>query len=115
MIIIDESVGGRLFNRLKAHVNDIISIRQDYSSVNDRRVIKIAKDNNGIVITGDKDFGELVFLNEIRSTSIILLRYNNADIPQIVKNILKTLNHYKTHPGHFFTTITAKKIRIQEI
>jgi hypothetical protein len=46
MIIIDESVGGRLFNRLKAHVNDIISIQQNYSSVNDRRVIEIAKDNN---------------------------------------------------------------------
>jgi predicted nuclease of predicted toxin-antitoxin system len=77
--------------------------------------IHFRKSYNGIVITEAKDFGELVFLNDIRSTSIILLRYNNNDIPQIVKNILKTLNHYKTHPGRFFTTITAKKIRIQEI
>jgi predicted nuclease of predicted toxin-antitoxin system len=115
MIVVDENVDQLLIDKLKSEMPDVISIRQDYASVSDREVIKIAKVHKAVVITEDKDFGELVFASNIRGCSIILLRYDNPDTNQIAQNIFKVLDYYKDNNGHFFTTITARKIRTRKI
>ncbi|MCK4407884.1 MAG: DUF5615 family PIN-like protein [Bacteroidales bacterium] len=115
MIIIDENVDQVLINRLKRDNYKIISIREYQPGIDDREVIEIAKSKKGLVITEDKDFGELVFSHNIRDCSVIFLRYNKSDYNQIEKNIINVLKDYYEKPGHFFITITKKKIRIRKI
>ncbi|MDZ7690990.1 MAG: DUF5615 family PIN-like protein [Balneolaceae bacterium] len=115
MIIIDENVDQWLIDKLKNYTTDLISIREDYPGISDHEVIKIAKSNKGLVITEDKDFGELIFSYNIRGCSVILLRYGKSDFMQIEKNVFKALQYYEKNPDHFFITITSKKIRIRKI
>lgn len=119
MIIIDENVDQWLVNKLKNYTTDLLSIRENYPGISDQKIIKIAKsDTNtdrGLIITEDKDFGELIFSYNIRGCSVILLRYGKSDFMQIEKNVLKALQYYEKKQGHFFITITSKKIRIRKI
>lgn len=115
MIIIDENVDQILVDRLRDKNYDILSIRQDHPGITDRQVVKIAKSKRGLVITEDKDFGELVFSYNIRECSVILLRYSQSEYDRIERNIIRALDYYYKDPGHFFITITSKKIRMRNI
>lgn len=115
MIIIDENVDQVLIDQIGSENYKLFSIREQQPGISDREVIKIAKSKKGLVITEDKDFGELVFSHNIRDCSVIFLRYDKSDYDQIKKNIIIVLKSYYLNPGHFFITITKKKIRIRKI
>lgn len=61
MIIIDENVDQVLIDRLDTDNFETFSIRQHQPGISDREIINIAKKKKGLIITEDKDFGELVF------------------------------------------------------
>jgi predicted nuclease of predicted toxin-antitoxin system len=115
MIIIDENVDQSLVTKLKDYTTNVISIRDEHPGISDQDVIMIAKSNKGLVITEDKDFGELVFSHNLRGCSVMLLRYDKSDLAQMEHNIFKALQYYKNQKGHMFMTITGKKIRIRKI
>lgn len=115
MIIIDENVDQVLVDRLASKKYKIIPIREYKPGISDREVIELAKLKKGLVITEDKNFGELVFSYDIKDCSVIFLRYDKIDYDHIEKNILKLLEVYYENPGHFFITITKRKIRIRKI
>ena len=77
--------------------------------------IQFATSTLEFLITEDKDFGELIFSYGFKDISIILLRYDQPQYDQIENFLLKTLEEYSSRKGHFFITITKKKIRIREI
>ena len=115
MIIIDENVDQVLIDRLGTENFETFSIRHQHAGISDREVINIAKEKKGLIITEDKDFGELVFSYNIRDCSVILLRYDKQDYENIVKNLVQVITNYYEKPGHVFITITKNKIRVRKI
>ena len=115
MIITDENIDQFLINHLQTQKYEVFSIRKHHPGISDREVIKIAKSKKGLLITEDKDFGELVFSHNIKDCSVILLRYDKSDFEQVKKNLLKIVDIYYKNPGHFFITITKKKTRIRNL
>lgn len=115
MIIFDENVDKLLIERIKQLDIESISIREYNPGISDREVIELTKSKDGILITEDKDFGELVFSYNIKGCSVIFLRYDKVDYDQIIKNLIKVLNEHLNSPKHHFITINRKKIRIRKI
>lgn len=74
MIIIDENVGQELINQLVGFGHEVYSIREHQQGISDNLVIEIAKLKKGVLITEDKDFGELIFSHDIKDCSVIFLR-----------------------------------------
>jgi predicted nuclease of predicted toxin-antitoxin system len=115
MIIIDENVDQVLIDKLDTKNFDTFLIRDHHPGASDREIIAIAKSNKGLIITEDKDFGELVFSHGIGGLSIILLRYNKSDYNDITKNLMKVLADYYDRHDPYFITVTRKKIRIRKL
>ncbi len=115
MIIIDENVDKHITKQLHNTDYQIFLIREYNAGISDKDVIEIAKSKKGIVITEDKDFGELVFSHDIKGCSVIFLRYDKSDYKKIIQNIIIVLKNYYYNPEHFFITITTQKIRIRKI
>ena len=115
MIIFDENVDQRIIDQIDKCRYEIISIKNVNPGISDREVIKFAKSKKGLIITEDKDFGELIFSYNIKECSVIFLRYNKIDLNKIEKNISKVLENFYQKPEHFFITITSDKIRIRKI
>jgi predicted nuclease of predicted toxin-antitoxin system len=60
-IVVDESVDFGIISNLRKIGYNIISIAETSPGIPDQQVLDIAMHNNALLITEDKDFGELTF------------------------------------------------------
>jgi predicted nuclease of predicted toxin-antitoxin system len=85
----------------------------DYNcEILDEDLLSLANNEKRILITNDKDFGELTFLQKKLSTGIILLRVKGQLSQDKVKLIRNVLRNYGDKLLNHFIVITKKKIRI---
>ncbi len=85
----------------------------DYNcDMRDEDLLNLANAEKRILITNDKDFGELTFLQKRISAGIILLRVRGQKAEDKVKLISKLLQNYSDKVLNHFVVITENKIRI---
>jgi predicted nuclease of predicted toxin-antitoxin system len=87
----DENVSREVVRRLLAVGHEVISIAETEPGSSDRDVLKIAKSGNCILITEDRDFGELVIRQKLEVRGVILLeldRLSNAADAILVTEIV---------------------------
>src|SRR6266545_7350801 len=74
-ILADENVAGEIVEALRQRGHDVGWIRADAPGSADSEVLRRAASEERIVVTFDKDFGELAFRFRLPATSgIVLLR-----------------------------------------
>ncbi len=115
MIVLDENVEYYWVQLLRKSGYETLYIADEYPGISDLQVVKIVKHYKGLLITEDKDFGELVFSHGIRHLSVVLLRYDQPQYDQIESAVLHAINGYYQKPGNWFITITKEKVRIRNI
>ncbi|MBI2672236.1 DUF5615 family PIN-like protein [Candidatus Woesearchaeota archaeon] len=113
--LIDESCGKKLYLFLKENKIDALFAGDLFRGAKDKDVLNFAEKEDRILITNDKDFGELIFRLKKPATGVIFLRLKN-DFPEsrqkytldIIKKFHKILKYY-------FIVITEDKIRIRKL
>lgn len=115
MIIADENLYQQFIDRLSANGFDVFLIREQLSGISDYEVAAFAQHKQGLIITEDKDFGELVFAHNLRGISVVFLRYDKADLEQVTENLLRIVGEYSHKADTYFITITATKIRVTQL
>jgi predicted nuclease of predicted toxin-antitoxin system len=115
MIIFDENIEEHWIQLAKKAGLDYFSIRESNSGITDREVIEIAKSKQGLIVTEDKDFGELIFSYGIKNVSVIFMRYDQPQYSQIEHYFIKCLLDYLENPQTCFITISKNKIRIRKM
>ncbi len=75
----------------------------------------MAKKFGGILLTEDKDFGELVYAYGIKDISVIFLRYDQPIYDQIENALLQAVATYFATPFPCFITISKNKIRLRKL
>lgn len=78
----------------------------------DEYILEKANRENYIVISCDKDFGELVFKNRLPHKGIILLRLSDESTASKISILEKLLSQYSDAIPGRFTVVTEKNIRI---
>lgn len=71
--VVDESIDKSIVERLKENY-DLVYIDGPLKGTDDDEVLRIAEEQNRILIIADKDFGEMVFLSNRLHAGIILCR-----------------------------------------
>lgn len=113
-IVADESVDYRIIRYLRQQSFNVIAIIDNNASITDTKVLDKANDQNALLITEDKDFGELVFRLKLKHNGIVLLRFFNDTIEIQNKKVLETLqNHYQELLNNF-STLSDKRLRIRK-
>ena len=74
LLLVDESAGKRLAMLLVSAGHDVVFVGDVMPSVSDEEVLAKAASENRILISDDKDFGELVVRQQKPATGVILLR-----------------------------------------
>lgn len=83
-ITVDENIPRELVSWLRNHGFDVLSIRETAKGSRDSDILRWAMETERVVITLDKDFGELVFRRLIRSAGVILVRYKASSANEFV-------------------------------
>ncbi len=99
--LIDENLGIKVPQYLRSLGFDIISISELSPGIADQKVLNLANTENRILITQDKDFGELVFKEGLLHSGVILLRLKNDSIDNKKKVIEQALKARKDYSNKF--------------
>jgi len=85
----------------------------DYNcEILDEDLLNLANAEKRVLITNDKDFGELIFLQRRLSAGIILFRVKGQRVEDKVKLVKKLLDKYSEKILNHFIVMTKEKIRI---
>jgi predicted nuclease of predicted toxin-antitoxin system len=79
--LLDESADYPLARLLASMGHDVKSIVKDFTTaISDEEVLALAVAEDRIVLTNDRDFGELVYRRALPHRGIILLRLGDEDL-----------------------------------
>lgn len=98
----DVGVGKKLEDWLIQNGYDAKTIRSINPGMTDQDILKLAAQEYRIVITRDKDFGELVYMSRKPHAGVLLLRLEDAtgeEKRQIIEEIIT--NHADVLAGKF--------------
>jgi predicted nuclease of predicted toxin-antitoxin system len=70
----DESVDQPVVEGLRADGHDVLAVAEIAPSIPDESVLTMANQREAILLTADKDFGELVFRQHRISAGVVLMR-----------------------------------------
>ena len=115
MIIFDENVEEYWIQLIKNKGYDYFSIRDNSFGITDSEVIEIVRNKKGLLITEDKDFGELLFSHRIEKVSVLFMRNDQPQYSQIEKYFLKSIEEYLLNTELCFITITKNRIRNRKL
>ena len=108
--LVDRCSGRRLTQWLEEQGHDTLDARDIGPDPGDRFLLELAASENGILVTMDKDFGELIHLHGRKHTGLI--RLPDARMTQriaLVEDII--LNHHALEEQAMIT-IRSGRIRI---
>ena len=90
-LLADENIPKETVNLLKEQGVDVISVQDFSSGLSDRDILELANAKGRIVLTFDKDFGQIIFKEKYKSQGLILLRFVPESPQQISKRNLQLL------------------------
>lgn len=110
--LVDECVGSSVAKWLQENGYDVVSIADESPGIIDDEVLYRAISENRILITSDKDFGELVFKKQRQHCGIVLMRLSNEHPLRKIEIIKQVLtNYHENLPGNY-VVVTDAAVRI---
>jgi predicted nuclease of predicted toxin-antitoxin system len=73
-IVADESIDKQIVDDLRSHGHDVRYIAELDAGIDDESVLQQSRELNAVLLTADKDFGELVFRLQRHHSGIMLIR-----------------------------------------
>ena len=109
----DEGIDRSIVNELRALGFDVFYVIEDVRSLDDDILLQIARDENRILITRDKDFGELVFRLNKAHAGVILIRLEGNTTQERADIVCKLVSQYQEQLSNAFSVIQKGIIRIR--
>lgn len=114
-ILADENFPRDAVEALRGQGYDIVWIRTEAPGSSDREVLARAQNENRIIITFDKDFGELAFRFRLSAASgVILFRILPSSSERIAQIVVAVLAARTDWAGNF-TVVEADRIRMKPL
>ncbi len=116
MIFLDENIDQEIVEVIEAYNRSwtIFSIRENSPGITDKEVIQKVLDNQGILVTEDKDFGELLFSYGYKDgrLSVIFLKRESMTFNKLKRALIKAIDQYGSAAENYFITIDKNKVRV---
>jgi predicted nuclease of predicted toxin-antitoxin system len=110
--LVDECVGPSVARWLQENNFDTISIYDDFPGIDDNAVLHKALLENRILITSDKDFGEMIFKKKMQHCGVILLRLLDERPKKKIEILENVLKNYSQGLFGNFVVATEEAVRI---
>ncbi|HPD15417.1 MAG TPA: DUF5615 family PIN-like protein [Planctomycetota bacterium] len=111
--VVDESTGTAVAEFLRGLGHDVLNIVESLPQADDPDILKLAAAEKRIVVTNDKDFGELVFRSGRPHRGVILLRLRDESAENRVRVVASVLERWANRLSDSFTVATEGKVRIR--
>jgi predicted nuclease of predicted toxin-antitoxin system len=108
----DENCDFTVVHALREAGHDVLCVSEITPRAEDSEVIKLADDEKRIVLTEDKDFGQLVYSHGQKTLGVIFLRFPTSARRQISRAVVDLVKQQGEKLAGCFITVQPGRIRI---
>ena len=112
-LVADESVDSGIILKLRQQGISVISISEEFSGIKDSDVLRIATDQQCLLITEDKDFGELTYRLKLSHSGIMLIRLNDLKRKERIDLVVEVIVAHFDKLYNCFSVLTKTGLRIK--
>ena len=110
---VDESTGKAVAEYLRAAGYDVLFVAEQMPEADDPPILARTSSEERILITNDKDFGELVYRIGQVHCGVLLLRLHDESPANRVRVVKAVLEHYADRLADHFVVATDGGVRIR--
>jgi predicted nuclease of predicted toxin-antitoxin system len=111
----DENLHAGLVAWLRSTGHDVVHAAETLGGESDEVVLRRAREESRVVITDDKDFGDLVVHRRLSTAGVLLLRQGD---PSLAVRIARLALHWaeieRSLPGHL-VVVSDRKLRVRAL
>ncbi len=112
-VLADENVDWPIVEQLRKNGHTVLYVAEAAPGTADEAVFKLANQEQAILLTADKGFGEMVFRQHKVLRGAILIRLSGVPPHEKARIVVAALTQHGAQMIHAFTVITPKSIRIR--
>lgn len=113
-LLADENIECEMVDALRMAGHDITDLKATSPGIEDADVLNFADDLAAVLITYDKDFGELIFRDRRVLNGVVLLRFGKLEITEKIDLLIGVLKERGNEILEAFTVITSTGIRMRK-
>lgn len=114
-LLADENCDFAIVRGLRSAGHDVTSIAESSHGASDEQVIDLARSERRLLITEDKDFGQLVFSAVRENSGVLLIRYPAVARSGLIDAILTLLSERGEALYRCFVVIEPGRIRVSHL
>jgi predicted nuclease of predicted toxin-antitoxin system len=108
----DESCAMPVIRALREAGHDVVAIAEIATGSTDDQVLERAVKEERVLITEDRDFGELVYARGRSSLGVILLRFHSRALLAKTGTLLEAISRLGSRLESSFTVVEPGRVRI---
>jgi predicted nuclease of predicted toxin-antitoxin system len=108
----DENCDLAVIRALRAHGHDVLSVSDISPRAEDSEVITLAVREERILLTEDKDVGQLVYAHGQETLGVIFLRFPNSARKQISNEVVSLVKRQGQKLIGSFVTVQPGRVRM---
>ena len=112
-ILADESIDRQIVDILRLDGHPVLYVSELDPGISDDDVLALANQNSAILLTADRDFGEMIFRQALMSKGIILIRLAGLSPETKAEIVASGIKEHISEVEHAFSVISAGMIRIR--
>jgi len=113
--LVDECTGPDVARWLHQQGYEIFSVYDENKGMEDNDIIRKAFDEDWILITNDKDFGEKIFRDQYPHKGVVLLRLDDERGRNKIKVLDRLLEKYSANLKGQFVVVTERQVRFAKV
>ncbi|RYC67591.1 DUF5615 family PIN-like protein [Spirosoma sordidisoli] len=111
--VADENFDFAIVKQLRAEGYSVLAIAESFSSISDPQVLQIAVDKKAILLTEDKDFGELVHRLRMPHCGILLVRFQQMSSAEKSRRVCEVIASQGAELFTSFSVLSNDQLRIR--
>jgi predicted nuclease of predicted toxin-antitoxin system len=112
-ILADESCDFSVVLALRAAGHDVVAVAEAAPTIEDSEVIERAVREVRVLLTEDKDFGQLVFAGARESSGVVLIRFPASARSALPALVLETIRHHGEQLAGSFVVLEPHRTRVR--
>ena len=114
-LLADENIDQRLVSSLRLAGIFVYSVAESSPGISDEEVMRLSENLSAMILTDDKDFGEIVFRKQRSCRGIVLLRLTGVDYSRKADHVIQVIDRYGSEMIGKFVVITAERVRMRKL
>ena len=113
ILLADENIDRSIVERLRADGHAVDWISELSPSVSDEDVLQRAVDSGAMLVTEDKDFGELVYRRRLSHAGVLLVRLEGLDNTAKADIVSRVLKDNEAELPGAFAVVAPDAVRLR--